>query len=57
MREMCSEDLSRSEWALGIVTGNNKNKVFSDYKKGLEPVYTGKEVLPYKLGEPNKFIF
>lgn len=56
VREMCCEDLGQSEWALGIVTGDNKKKVFSEYKKGLEPVFTGKEVRPYKLSKPNKYI-
>lgn len=57
VREVCCEDLSRSEWALGIVTGDNKKKVFSEYKEGLEPVFTGKEVQPFRLSKPNKYIF
>ncbi len=47
----------RAEWALGIVTGDN-GKYLSDTMedKGYEPIYTGKEVGPYFLGEPSSFI-
>jgi hypothetical protein len=44
-------------WALGIVTGNN-GKFLHDGMPGrdFEPVYTGKDVRPYLLGEPSHFI-
>jgi len=41
--------LQNSEWALGIVTGNNKDKLFSECGDGMEPIYTGKEISPYRL--------
>lgn len=57
------DDLKHSQWALGIVTGDNKTKVKKDRGDGLEPVYVGKEVSPfilkngtsYILFEPNEF--
>jgi methylase of polypeptide subunit release factors len=45
--------LKDSVWALGIVTGNNKEKLSDFYKDGYEKIWTGKEIKPYKL-EPNK---
>lgn len=50
------DDLTHSQWALGIVTGDNKNKVKKDMADGLEPVYTGKQVSPFKLQEEYSFI-
>ena len=41
--------LKNSIWALGIVTGDNKGKLFSNYHNGLEKIYTGKEIQPYTL--------
>lgn len=49
-------DLSDSIWALGIVTGDNKKKLFSEPQEGLEPIYTGKEISPYKLKECRNYI-
>lgn len=49
-------NLSNSIWALGIVTGDNKKKLFNEPREGLEPIYTGKEILPYKLKQCRKYI-
>jgi type I restriction-modification system DNA methylase subunit len=51
--ELC---LSNSQWALGIVTGDNKHKLKDECLNGYEPIYTGKEIRPYKLGRPKKYI-
>ena len=48
--------LNNSIWALGIVTGDNKNKLFDEPMKGYEAVYTGKEIKAYSLKEPNKYL-
>lgn len=48
--------LSESDFALGIVTGGNSEKLLDSHEKGSEPVFTGKEVKPYSLSEPKKFI-
>lgn len=55
-KELGKYSLSESIWALGIVTGNNKEKLKSLPTDGLEPIYTGKEILPYSLKKPSKFI-
>ena len=46
MESSCHDRLSHSLWALGIVTGDNKNKVKKEKAEGLEPVYAGKQVAP-----------
>lgn len=43
------ETLGNSIWGLGIVTGNNKEKLLQNKKEGYEKIYTGKEVSEYKL--------
>ncbi len=50
------DDLRHSQWALGIVTGDNKNKVKKEMATGLEPVYTGKQVAPFKLQKEASYI-
>lgn len=56
VRALKSFTLEKSIWALGIVTGDNKNKLFDSQIKKSEPIYTGKEILPYILKPPKKFI-
>lgn len=48
--------LKDSIWALGIVTGNNKEKLSTEKTEASEPIYTGKEILPYVLKKPTKYI-
>ena len=48
--------LKDSIWALGIITGDNKNKVKSRQGRGMEPIYTGKDIEAYTLIRPRKFI-
>lgn len=48
--------LKDSIWALGIVTGDNKRKLSSTCLTGMEKIYTGKEICPYKLVPAKKFI-
>lgn len=50
------DSLSHSQWALGIVTGNNKEKVKSKRSEGMEPVYAGKEVDAFMLKDRHSFI-
>ena len=45
-----------AEWALGIVTGNNKRHVLDIPSPGTEPVFRGSDVYPFFLGEPNSYI-
>ena len=56
MESFRHDDLTHSQWALGIVTGDNKNKVKKDVEPGLEPVYTGKQVRPFSLKEESSYI-
>ncbi len=49
-------DLKHSQWALGIVTGDNQNKVKKEKGPGLEPVYTGKQVSPFNLLSESTYI-
>ena len=48
--------LKESIWALGIVTGNNKEKLLPEKSNTSEPIYTGKEIAPYTLKPPIKHI-
>ena len=56
MESSCHDKLSHSLWALGIVTGDNKNKVKKEKAEGLEPVYAGKQVDPFKLQDASLYI-
>jgi SAM-dependent methyltransferase len=49
-------NLSNSIFALGVVTGNNKEKLFDNPTDNSEPIYSGKEVTKYKLLSPKKHI-
>ena len=48
--------LSNSQWALGIVTGNNKEKLKTLDAPGLEKIYTGKEIGKFLLKEAKNYI-
>ena len=56
MERMRHDSLSHSQWALGIVTGNNKEKVKTQCDDGMEPVYVGKEVEAFTLKDGISFI-
>ena len=50
------DDLSHSQWALGVITGNN-GKVLKDRpESGLEPIFTGKDIGKYSLKPASRFI-
>jgi len=46
---------NNAEWALGIVTGNNKKYISPTLIEGYEPIITGKEVSRFLLLTPNFF--
>lgn len=56
MKSLCNDKLTHSTWALGIVTGDNKNKVKNEMDEGLEPIYTGKDIKPFKLQDESSYI-
>ena len=51
-----NDDLSHSLWALGIITGNNAKVLKDKPGKGLEKIYTGKDISRYSLKEAKRFI-
>lgn len=51
-----NDDLSKSIWALGIVTGDNKNKLKKEISPGCEPIYTGRDIGKYCLKSPSNYI-
>jgi len=57
VKRLKRHDLSSSIFGLGIVTGNNKKKLFQEQIPGSEPIYTGKEIVnKYKFLPPKNYI-
>jgi len=46
----------QADWALGIVTGNNKAYITDEKKEGFEEIYKGKEVEKLVLDKPSNYI-
>ena len=53
---MCNDDLLHSQWALGIITGNNAKKLKTRAAQGLEKIYTGKDIGKYSLKNASRYI-
>lgn len=49
-------NLSKSIWALGIVTGDNKQKLKKVLTEKHEVIYTGKDIEKYSLKAPSNYI-
>ena len=45
-----------ADWALGIVTGNNKKYILSERIENSEPIYKGKDVEKFILKKPSNYI-
>jgi hypothetical protein len=45
-----------ANWALGIVTGNNKSMLHDKQDGSLEPIYKGKDVNYFSLANPGSYI-
>lgn len=45
-----------ADWALGIVTGDNRKYVSDTCRPGMEPVYRGKDIAPFRLKKPGAFL-
>ena len=57
MEALRHDDLTHSQWALGIITGNNKELVRPrPAAADEEPVFTGRQVQPYVLSSPSAYI-
>ena len=48
---------NKADWALGVVTGNNSKFITRNQKEGFEPIYKGKDVERFVLGEPSNYIY
>jgi len=48
--------LEDSQFGLGVVTGDNKNKLLKDMVQGAEPIYTGKEIQKYILSQSQNYL-
>ena len=46
----------KAEWALGIVTGDNKKHISTVCEGGMEAIVTGKDIKAFKLAPTQKFI-
>src|SRR3989338_1014310 len=46
----------QADWALGIVTGNNKEYIASNKQKDFEEIYKGKDVKKLALSNPSNYI-
>ena len=47
---------NKANWALGIVTGNNKKFITTENKPGFEPIYKGKDIKKFILDKPSSYI-
>jgi len=47
---------NKADWALGIVTGNNKKFIADEPREGFEPIYKGKDVENFVLSTPSNYI-
>lgn len=56
MQKQGKYTLEKSTFFLGIVTGNNSEKIKPEKLPQFEEIYTGKDVLPYKLKEASNFV-
>lgn len=56
VKEKGRYSLKDSIWALGVVTGDNKGKLFPEQHDGMEKIYTGKEIRPYSLLPAKNYI-
>jgi len=46
----------KAQWALGIVTGNNKEYIRDICEDGCEPVIKGRDIIPFRITEAQSFI-
>jgi len=46
----------QADWALGIVTGNNKAYIADEQREGFEEIFKGKDVKKFVLSKPSNYI-
>lgn len=56
MEDRRHDSLTRSRWALGIVTGRNKKSILRRQTPFSEPIYKGRHITPFQIGESNFFV-
>lgn len=56
VNSMKAHDLSGSVFGLGVVTGDNKTKIFKEKIASSEQIFTGKEVENYRLLPPKNYL-
>ncbi len=56
VRELGRFDLRESVWALGVVTGNNREVLKRVPEPGCEAIYTGKEIAPFVVEPPQFYL-
>ena len=56
VRKRCTSSLSGCQFGIGVLTGNNRKFLHDAPSPGMEPIYSGKEVQPYRLLKPRKYI-
>ncbi len=56
MERLRHDDLSHSQWALGIITGNNAKRLKDRPAIGLEPIFMGKDIGKYSLKKASRYI-
>ena len=56
MDQRRNDDLSHSQWALGVITGNNAKWVKKRKGKDMEKIYIGKDIEKYHLRKASHYI-
>lgn len=56
IKKLGKHNLMDSKFALGVVTGNNAEKLLDNPITNSEPIWTGKEIDKYMLMSPNKYL-
>lgn len=56
MDQKRNDDLSHSQWALGVITGNNAKWVKERKGKDMEKIYIGKDIEKYHLRKASHYI-
>ena len=56
MKQKRNDALTHSQWALGIVTGNNKQWLMNSRTLLAEPILTGKQIQPFVAAGQTPFI-
>ena len=47
---------NNTQWALGIVTGDNKRYLTAEMQEGYEPIYKGSDVERFRLKKPSTYL-